>query len=309
MTNLQESVDKLFFSIAEQQAYVGNFNIALALLDKINSQDQQLKIYLLKAKIFAQQKKYEQATIFWKKVLKTNPNNIEANNGLKRIKRLQTFLGKLIYPSNKIYLFSFATIFLLLSVIFLFKGQSNNKSLINEKKWVKLNQNIQDLNQKIQRLQQQFQPLSDYMQQAPNLPSNLPGIRKVKKGNVVTLFFEKGLFYSGNDRLLPEAIPLLRSLAFLLKPLKGKTVIEIIGCTNNLPLPHSSKYLNNEDLGLSRATKIIDYLCRYEGFSANNFFATSMPETNPPYPNDSKANRIKNRTVIIKISKKFRLFD
>ena len=109
------------------------------------------------------------------------------------------------------------------------------------------------------------------------------------------------LFDSGSDELKKEAIPTLKEIANLIKPLQNQVVVE--GHTDNVPIS-SKKYRSNFELSASRAFSVIGYFINTEKISPERFSAFGYGEFKPAAPNDTEAGRAQNRRIEINIMRK-----
>ena len=83
----------------------------------------------------------------------------------------------------------------------------------------------------------------------------------------------------------------------------GDFEIEIIGHTDNTPVPAGWLYEDNYSVGIERACVVMECMKNTTQIPAKAFVIRSFGEADPPFPNDSLENKIRNRTVTIRISK------
>lgn len=136
----------------------------------------------------------------------------------------------------------------------------------------------------------------------PAKPAELGG-----KGVVVTaennerlIVFEEGVFSSGL-KLSREGETLLSNVGRQLSQQANKVQVTVVGCTDNQPVSGKAKYKSNEALGLMRATEAERVLRASSGLSADTFKTVSYGAKWAPFPNDTAANRARNRTVVLRI--------
>ena len=115
-----------------------------------------------------------------------------------------------------------------------------------------------------------------------------------------TVVFNYGIF-SALARLSPEGLADLRTVAAQLKGHMSRFTLIVEGHTDNVPLSSRSRYKSNFQLGTERAEAATEALTKRFGLPIDSVFPTSAGETDPPFPNNSTANRRRNRTVILKI--------
>ncbi len=136
----------------------------------------------------------------------------------------------------------------------------------------------------------------------PAKPMELGG-----KGMVVTaennerlIVFEEGVFASG-FKLSREGEILLSNVGRQLAQQANKVQVTVIGCADNRPVSGKAKYKSNEALGLMRAAEAERVLRAASGLPADTFKTVSYGAKRSPFPNDTAANRARNRTVVLRI--------
>lgn len=123
----------------------------------------------------------------------------------------------------------------------------------------------------------------------------------IKNGKVYVSLAEQLLFASGSTEVDPKGVNALQQLA---KAIKDQHDINILieGHTDNVPISRKSQYMqDNWDLSVMRATAITRILVR-AGVSPKQITASGKGEYSPLAPNDSPANRQKNRRTEIIIT-------
>lgn len=131
--------------------------------------------------------------------------------------------------------------------------------------------------------------------ETPPIDDDEVDLEKLKVGETVNLKhiqFEQGKHY-----LLPESFPELDKVIKLMKE-HPTMVIELEGHTDNVG--SSSK---NATLARRRVTTAKNYICEYGKIDENRIQTTAYGESSPIVPNDTEANRAKNRRVEMKILK------
>ncbi len=116
-----------------------------------------------------------------------------------------------------------------------------------------------------------------------------------ERGLVIS-FADSVFFDLGKAHLRPEARDLLTRLSQVLARLRNKVVVE--GHTDNLPI-HTAEFPSNWELSVARAVAVARFLTEAGGVDPRRVAATGYGEWRPRYPNDSEANRAKNRRVDI----------
>lgn len=117
---------------------------------------------------------------------------------------------------------------------------------------------------------------------------------------IVIRIREKGSFPSGDARLNPEFIPILRKVHDVLLHTNGR--IAVAGHTDNVPI-NTARYRSNWELSTSRATSVVHELLAPGDMPADRFVLEGYADTKPLVPNDTPANRAKNRRVEIIVLK------
>ncbi|MCF1428110.1 MAG: flagellar motor protein MotB [Shewanella sp.] len=109
---------------------------------------------------------------------------------------------------------------------------------------------------------------------------------------------EKGSFASGSGFLQPKVKPLIRTIGETLKDLPG--VITVTGYTDNKVISNEL-YSSNWDLSATRAVSVAQELGKVKGIDQRRMKVVGMASNNSLVPNNSAANRARNRRVEIVI--------
>ncbi|OAT80367.1 OmpA/MotB family protein [Desulfotomaculum copahuensis] len=115
---------------------------------------------------------------------------------------------------------------------------------------------------------------------------------------IVLSFQDNVLFQLGSAELTPQAGRILAKVA----PIIAQTpnYIRVEGHTDNLPI-HTPQYPTNWELSTARATAVVEDLINNAHFPPQRLSAVGYGEYRPVAPNDSEADRQKNRRVDIVI--------
>lgn len=118
---------------------------------------------------------------------------------------------------------------------------------------------------------------------------------------VVISFKDNVLFPSGSAELGTEANTLITQLGGLLKKLTYSSIL-VEGHTDSVPI-HNAKFQDNMDLSTQRASNVWRTLVQ-SGLPPAKMASIGYGEYRPVVPNDSAANRARNRRVVISILRK-----
>lgn len=111
---------------------------------------------------------------------------------------------------------------------------------------------------------------------------------------------EQGSFDSGQAELKFEAIPVLAKIRDMLLTVKGKVAIE--GHTDNIPYK-GRRFESNWDLSTARALAVAHELFGDPRIEQKRFRILGYAETKPLTPNETRAQRSRNRRVEIVVQK------
>lgn len=115
---------------------------------------------------------------------------------------------------------------------------------------------------------------------------------------IVIRIREKGAFPEGSAFLQPKFRPLVRQIADLVKDVPG--IVRVSGHTDNQRID-SELYRSNWDLSSQRAVSVAQEMESVRGFSHQRLRVRGMADTEPLGPNDTAAQRSRNRRVEISI--------
>jgi len=101
---------------------------------------------------------------------------------------------------------------------------------------------------------------------------------------------------SGSADILPGMKPFLDELAEIIR--QSSYLVRIDGHTDNVPVK-SQRFTSNWELSTARAVTILRYFIEEGGISPLRVSAAGFGEYRPLAPNDTEAQRAKNRRVMI----------
>ncbi len=153
-------------------------------------------------------------------------------------------------------------------------------------------------------------PLPDIVDTDSELANIFKDLKKLTgnfglEGDINLFFSRKGLvmrlsdtimFNLGAAEILPEAIPLLKKIAFII--FKTSCAVCIEGHTDNLPI-HTRKFPSNWELSTARAVNVLRYFTEKEKVPIQRISAVGFGEFQPIFANDKPEHRAKNRRVEI----------
>lgn len=155
-----------------------------------------------------------------------------------------------------------------------------------------------------QMAQQQVQQVAEETQQFREaLQTEIEqGLIEVESqfSRIVIRIREKGSFPSGDARLNQGFIPILGKIHDVLLETDGR--IAVAGHTDNVPI-NTARYRSNWELSTSRATSVVHELLAPQQMNSERFVLEGYADTRPLVPNDTAANRAKNRRVEIIVLK------
>jgi type VI secretion system protein ImpK len=130
---------------------------------------------------------------------------------------------------------------------------------------------------------------------APEIAEGLVSVAETADRSTVTLRGD-GVFASGSAEVARNVEPLLARIGDALKTVPGKVVV--VGHTDNIKPALSARLPSNYDLSKARAKTVVGLLAERSG-PPERYSSEGRGETEPVAPNDSAANRARNRRVDI----------
>ncbi|MCE3607889.1 type VI secretion system protein TssL, long form [Massilia sp. P8910] len=133
---------------------------------------------------------------------------------------------------------------------------------------------------------------------APDVERGLISVTDAAAQSTIVLHGE-GVFASGSADVAAPFLPLLDRIAGALAPLPGRVLV--IGHTDDVKSA-SPRFPSNQALSGARAATVAALLAS-RAASADRFTAQGRGDSAPLVPNDSAANRARNRRVVIVLSR------
>lgn len=303
--NNEEVLNKLnrllftyYYSLSINAASKTDYTLAAYYISELHKSNGETPVVLdLQAKIAAQQGKFKEAEFLWKKCLTADPDNTSYISALNRINKLLTSKAFRFYGLIKLLTIT-AAILLFAILIFLFIRRQNE---INDK----LSLLSGKQNSTIARIDSV--PITktvgtELLGTISEKINTIKGINITKTNNELLIVFSGGLFLRGIKIDSLKITPMLQ-LAKLLESFAGKIVIKIIGSTDDIPVKQG-KFQSNTRLSIARASVIHDLIYENSRLPNEDLLIGSINEANHMFSNDNSENRLKNRTVIIKVVQK-----
>lgn len=177
---------------------------------------------------------------------------------------------------------------------------------------------LKKLRNKLENKQQRLVELERILQQKDSLVNALKqrvsdalyGFRdegldvKIKNGKVYVSMDEKLLFPSGSTQIDERGRQAIKRLAGVLEDKKDINIM-VEGHTDDVPVISSKAIRDNWDLSVKRATAVIRILMDNSSIKGERIIAAGRSKYLPLKPNDSEANRRRNRRTEIILTPKF----
>lgn len=270
---------------AAELAHAGKYQEAECLLQHLIQEGSELPaVFDLLARSRAQQGRLLEAQSYWADAIQLSSSKDLYRAALKRIERLQTRSPWLSRIRPLILCLGLVLSFILIITV----------GLPYLKAFIAATSNTVN--------HQSPTTIAQPAKKPPEVKISVPGVLVDTKDDQVVLIFETGLFLQQTE-LRPESKSKLDLLADQLKPYIGKIQVNIEGHTDAIPISRGWIYRDNISLGMQRAVTVIDYLRLKGQLPAKMFKASSVGEQQAIYPNDTPNNRLRNRTVVIRITK------
>jgi flagellar motor protein MotB len=274
------------FAQAVNLARAGHYSEAENLLAGITQEESRAPMRLdLLARIRAQQGKLLEAEALWAQAAQVAPGNGSFQAGLERIARLQNRPLRIVRISSVV-----AVLVIVLAAVWL--GWKVSRELDSVRSLV---------------LEMRDKSPAGALSRAAGVPLQqeqikIAGISLRTEHNMLLATFDAGLFPRGT-LLTASAAGLLTEFGRKLEAQEGKVSVEITGCTDDSPMPAGGRYRDNSALGMARAVTVVEHLRKTTRLPERLLLVRAGSDAAAPYPNDSPANRARNRTVTIRIAR------
>jgi chemotaxis protein MotB len=125
------------------------------------------------------------------------------------------------------------------------------------------------------------------------------GIRPTLEARGLVISLPQAILYpSGEDRISPDALPLIGEIAGALRNLPNK--VTLVGHADPVPI-HNGRFGNNWELSAARSLRLLEVLTSRYGIPESRLAISSYGSYSPRSPNDTAEGRAANRRVEIVI--------
>ena len=282
---------------ATELARSGRYAEAEAVLDRIKD-GPSAQVLDLRAKIKAQQGLFSEAASLWGLAIKTAPENKHYASSLKQASRRAKHPAWLAHHWSGLAALTLLALALLLIMLpgkKVMQGSDVMQNPITAPQSRVMKNGDDSTGQSSGKMADRKEQTGIAVEKI-----SLKGVRIFKTEEKMTILFEEGLFTEGTQ-FHQSARPLLAQLGRQIAGIAPDVQIQVVGCTDDLPLVAGSLYADNSSLGLARAVKVIEILRKVTGLPASAFMAQSMAENNYPYAINSSASKMRNRTAVIRL--------
>jgi len=288
-----------YYSLSTIAASKGKYTQASDYLSELlKSEEESVIVFDLQAKIAAQQGKFREAEFLWKKCLKAEPDNPDYIAALNRINKIASSKSyRFYYPFKLLKVVTIGFLIIILLFFYFYERVERKQQLA-----FIVSQNNEMLS-KIENTINPKAPENELLLSISAKLSTIDGITVDSENNEITILFNEGLFVRG-DKIKSDQNITLDNISQTLSPYAGQIIVKIIGSTDSTPISFSNTYRTNNDLSISRAKAVLEKVYASSRIPREDLMIGSLSESNTLFPNDTPENRMKNRTVFIKISPK-----
>jgi chemotaxis protein MotB len=119
--------------------------------------------------------------------------------------------------------------------------------------------------------------------------------RLEKRGLVISLP-QAILFPSGEDHVVPAALPIVSQIAEVIAGVPNK--VALVGHADSVPI-HNKRFQSNWELSAARSVQLLELLTTRFGISESRLSVQSYGSNDPKNSNDTEVGRAENRRVEI----------
>ncbi|TDD32229.1 hypothetical protein E1287_23680 [Actinomadura sp. KC06] len=127
------------------------------------------------------------------------------------------------------------------------------------------------------------------------------GLHVERRAGEIEVTFERGLFRR-DAALTPRGRAVLANLGRQLRPYADQVSVTVIGHTDRRAVHPGGGYASNAELGMLRATVVREVLRSSARIPTAQFSISTLAGLLPPYPGDGASGDPRNRTVSVRIS-------
>ncbi len=130
--------------------------------------------------------------------------------------------------------------------------------------------------------------------------SDIDGITVRTTNGIPRIIFSEPVF-SQLTTIDPDQKERLTGVVNRILDLQPRSLIMVIGHTDNDPIRPNSRYRSNEYLSELRANEVIEFLTETQAAPARQLKPVAAGADEPPFSNDNAADKVRNRTVTFEI--------
>ena len=258
--------------------------------------------YDLMARIHAQRGELPEARDSWRRALESDPGNREFKAGLSRIEKLLRRSPLPGYLLRLAAVIAFAAI--LAFIAYLGIAAIENEIAALKVETARLASLASELGERPPpAAPAEAERPDEETVSAPDVLIDLDGISTREEDGKVWIEFEEGLF-ARSATLTPDASSLLARLGAILAYYIDEASIEIVGHTDDVPPLPGSRFEDNYCLAVARAVAVAEHISSTAKIPLSLLTIRGEADFNTPFPNNSRENRLRNRTVVIRIGAK-----
>ncbi|MBL8788506.1 MAG: OmpA family protein [Deltaproteobacteria bacterium] len=137
--------------------------------------------------------------------------------------------------------------------------------------------------------------LQQILEEKKALEAALAGVKVIRRGNDLVLRLDAtAIFDSGDDRVRPESLEVLKAIADQVR--ERQVQIRVEGHTDDQPIK-TLRFRSNWDLSTARATSVVSFLASMGRIDPRRIAAVGYAEFQPIGSNDTSEGRQQNRRV------------
>jgi chemotaxis protein MotB len=119
---------------------------------------------------------------------------------------------------------------------------------------------------------------------------------KLEKRGLVISLPQAVLFPSGEDHIMPTALPIVSQIAEVISSVPNR--VALVGHADSIPI-HNKRFQSNWELSAARSVNLLEVLSSRYGISESRLSVQSYGSIDPKDSNDTAAGRAENRRVEI----------